>query len=916
MYSKRKKYYVLVLLAFCIIFQAQTADAKEESRRTVRVAFPEQAGMSIVERSGKITGYNYDYLEKIAEYTGWKMEYIAYPDEDGTQAVSNAINDLIEGKVDLLGPLLRNEQTQKLFDFPDNSYGTVYTTLCALTSSNLRENNIKSKGIIKIGLWKTATTRNEEVLNYLKTENMSYQIKYYESSDEQLKALQEGEVDVISGLSLSPIANTRIVEKFAARPYYFATTKGNTKLIKELNDTIRKIEQTQPKLQDNLFERYFRNSDDEFVITKEQKECLDKIKKIKVLCVDYDAPYVYQEDGKPKGALISILNDFAKEINSTIDYTFCKNQKEAEKLLKKEEYNLVVGMPFTSGACAKQGFIKSEPILESGLSFVQNSNNSKRDTIAIVNGLEELIGTDSYKNVVLYDNARECLEALNSGKVDIAAGDRSIMEYYIYDMNGNLSTSLITGTTQKICVAVSRKNDVNFLEVLNNYIYSLSDLNKTIYLSQNNMHKTSYSLNYFVRAYQLQTTFFVIAITVLIATGVFMILYARKMNQKNQELKVANEVKSQFLARMSHDIRTPMNGIVGMLEIADRVVENPDAVRKYHEKIRGASQYLLSLINDVLDMNKLESKEIELKKDSVFLHDVIESCTMILENKALENEISIVTEGIEEFYPPRVRTNEKALCQIFINLIGNAIKYNKPNGRIYVNAKTIKKTPHHITCEFAIKDTGIGMSKEFQKKMFEPFVQESEDARSEYKGTGLGLSIVKRLIDEMGGEIYVNSKLNEGTEISWTLRFSLDRNYIEEPKKVVEVDLTGKTILVAEDNSLNAEIFQFMLEDEGAEVILVENGALELEEFKKSDVGTFDYILTDIMMPEMDGYEACKEIRKLNRPDAKTIPIIALSANSSATDASKALEMGMNSYITKPCSIEKLKECIANLSQN
>lgn len=220
--------------------------------KVVRVAFPTQEGMSFFGHSGKVTGYNYDYLEKISEYTGWEMEYVPYASADGNEAVGSAINDLMEGNVDLLGPLLKNEATEEMFDFPEHSYGTVYTTLCALSASNLRENNLHQQDLIKVGLWEKAEVRNGEVIAYLDSENLSYEITYYDSADAQHQALIDGSVDAISSVSLSPIANSRIIAQFAARPYYFATTKGNKEFIDQLDETIVKINRAESKLQEAL----------------------------------------------------------------------------------------------------------------------------------------------------------------------------------------------------------------------------------------------------------------------------------------------------------------------------------------------------------------------------------------------------------------------------------------------------------------------------------------------------------------------------------------------------------------------------------------------------------------------------------------------------------------------------------------
>ncbi len=887
---------------------ASTGDADQI---TVRVAFPEQAGMSFIGRFGHVTGYNYDYLEKISEYTGWKMDYEAYPDMDANQAVGNAISDLMTGKVDLLGPMLKNPQTEKLFEFPEHSYGTVYTTLCARTSGNLRESSLADIKLLRVGLWESAETRNSEVMNYLETENIPYEIKYYSSSEAQKIALQTGEIDVMSSVSLSPVDNTRIVAQFAARPYYFAATKGNTELVKELDATIEKINRIQPKLQEDLYEIYFRNSDDSFVLTATHKQAIDAIDELNVLCIDSDAPYVYEDDGQPSGVLISFLDDFADRVGIRINYTFCSSRTEADELIQKKKYDMLAGVPFTSRFCAENGFIKSEPVIESALAFVESPYENDRKNIAIVKGLEELIDTSQFENVLLYDNAEQCIKAVMSQKADLAAGDRSVMEYYIYETYSTLATSLITGGTQDVCVAVSNDMDQYLMETLNDYIYSLSDLDKTLYLSKGNIHSSSSSFMRIVRMHPVQSTLLVILLTMLFATAIFMIMYVRKMDSKNRELREANEVKNEFLTRMSHDIRTPMNGIIGMLDIADKCVDDPYAVRKYHKKIQGASEYLLSLIDDVLEMSTLSTDEIEMDDESVDIKETIKDCCAALEPKAEKNKVTVDLAGLEEFDPPRVIAEERYLQRVFINILENGIKYNKQGGTVSVTAEVTELGADEVMCTFCISDTGIGMSDEFQAHMFEPFVQERCDARGEYKGTGLGLSIVKRVIEHMNGELEITSSDGEGTSVTWRQRFKIDDESLYGSGTVSDISLKGMKILAAEDNTLNAEILQLMLEGEGAEIVIVENGKMEVEAFKNSEPGTFDYILTDLMMPVMDGYEACREIRAMagERSDAD-IPVIALTANAFARNSERSAEAGISAHITKPFTIDKLKRCM------
>lgn len=389
----------------------------------------------------------------------------------------------------------------------------------------------------------------------------------------------------------------------------------------------------------------------------------------------------------------------------------------------------------------------------------------------------------------------------------------------------------------------------------------------------------------------------------------------RKISEARQAAEQASRSKTQFLANMSHDIRTPMNGIIGMLNIADRYVDNPDEVKKYHQKIRMASEYLLALINDVLDMRKIDQKDIMLLEESVNLRDVIENCRDILEAKAGEQEITLDTTGMAEFNPPQLMTSEVHLRQIFMNIISNAIKYNKYGGKIFIQAIVLEQTEDKVTCRFSVTDTGIGMSEDFQKQMFEPFTQEHGENRSEFKGTGLGLSIVKRIIEEMGGEIRVESELDIGTKFSWDLTFPIDKAINERTENIPDriVTLRGIRVLAAEDNSLNSEILKFILEDMGINVNLVENGELAVKAFEESRPGEYAMILMDIMMPVMDGYEASRIIRNMKRPDAAKIPIIALTANAFAEDIVRSSEAGMDAHITKPIDENKLKECMLRL---
>ena len=375
-----------------------------------------------------------------------------------------------------------------------------------------------------------------------------------------------------------------------------------------------------------------------------------------------------------------------------------------------------------------------------------------------------------------------------------------------------------------------------------------------------------------------------------------------------EEAKRANNAKTGFLSRMSHDIRTPINGIMGMLDIALKNTSDEEKVEECLNKIKNASSFLLSLINDVLDMNKLESGEIKIPHKPMNLQEVVSGCIEIISPQLIEKGITLETEfndnDINNVYGSSLHFR-----QVLLNVLSNAYKYNVKNGKIFFKIDKLGVEKNIVTYKYTISDTGIGMSEEFQKKLFTPFSQENEGKRSEYGGSGLGLSIVKRIVDIIGGTIKVSSKKNQGTTFEITLPFEIDFNKNEVETKNNEIDvslLRNINVLLVEDNDLNMEIASYSLEENGINVTKAMNGEEAIKAFEESKVNYFDIILMDVMMPVLDGCEATKRIRKLNRKDAKMVPIFAMTANAFAEDVEATKEAGMNEHITKPIDNKEL----------
>ena len=377
--------------------------------------------------------------------------------------------------------------------------------------------------------------------------------------------------------------------------------------------------------------------------------------------------------------------------------------------------------------------------------------------------------------------------------------------------------------------------------------------------------------------------------------------------------KKANQSKSDFLSRMSHDMRTPLNGIIGLMDICMKHPEDRTLVDSSRLKARVAADHLLSLINDTLELSKLENEEAKLAKEDFYLPELLREVETIAQMRADEECITIHFMDDPYSIPyPNLIGSSLHVKQIFLNLITNSIKYNHKNGTVDCYLKEEKESDERVLVDVTIKDTGIGMSEDFLKNIFHPFVQADQGARSQYKGTGLGMAIVKELLDRMGGTIQIDSVENQGTTIHVVIPFEI----AEEPAAVQEMselpkeNLSGCRILLAEDNELNREIAAFLLKDEGISVTEAEDGQQAVECFLKMPEGYYDAVLMDIMMPVMDGYQAARAIRGSGKKDAEMIPIVAITANAFAEDKRKTMEAGMDAHLSKPLNVQELMDTI------
>lgn len=382
-----------------------------------------------------------------------------------------------------------------------------------------------------------------------------------------------------------------------------------------------------------------------------------------------------------------------------------------------------------------------------------------------------------------------------------------------------------------------------------------------------------------------------------------------------EKVRRANSAKSEFLSHMSHDLRTPINGILGMLAIMEKSQDDPERQRECRKKIRVSTEHLLSLVNDVLQVSKQESGRAAVVEEPFDLHDILDNCISLLSSKAEEREVRLTLKE-EVLQHSRLIGNPLHVQQILMNIIDNALKYNRPHGSVFIQAKELSCQAGTASYQFVVEDTGIGIGEEFIKHIFEPFTQEHQDARTHYNGVGLGMSIVKELVDQMKGSIEIDSQVGKGSVFRIILPMQIDEAWSPQSadeEQNLRGNIAGMRVLLVEDNEINCETMEFMLTEAGAAVVTANDGKAAVDAFAASDPGTFDCVLMDLMMPVMSGYEAARVIRGLERSDAETVPIIALSANAFEEDVAMAKAAGMNEHLAKPVDIKKMFRVMGRL---
>lgn len=863
------------------------------------------------------SGYAYEYYQELAKYTGWTYKY-----EYGSW--SEIYNKLVNGQIDIMGGVSKLDDRLPYMLFPENIMGVEsYYIFVPIDEKQIKAGDVRSLNGKKIGV-NDKTYMLALLKKFVAEKQVNCQVIAYPGTTERMQALAAKEIDGVVTVDNYTINDLKPTFKIGSSNYYFAVNKNRPDILKDLNEGQNKILSVSPYYITTLQKKYFDTSIIREALTDEERVWLSDHKELRLGYLKNCLPYcgVASETGNVAGLLAYILPDLQRFMGITINTIGYETAEVMNKALEAGEVDLIFPAYGDLWHAEKENYIQTTTVARDRTAVVYKAGNQstlyKKIALSSQGVIQPFYISTRYPEarLVKYPDLEAGLRAVTGGDVSSLLISSNILYRYFAEHGQPADVRMAyLDDTINYSFAVHRGN-ILLYSIFNKAIASVDAAKISNVIVQNVNVQTKYSIKNFLEHYAAEVLFFLSCLLVLVI--VIFVNYRHKATDNQKRLQEAYTLaskaaraKTEFLSNMSHDMRTPMNAIINLTNLAREDAQDKIRLKDDLDKIDTANKFLLGLINDILDMSKIESGHIELHPSVYNVEMLQHYLDSVIQPLCDDKNITLRWQKHSE--QTFICVDEVRFNQIFFNLLSNAVKYSAPGSVVTLREENglVDQQGYHV--DFVFEDKGMGMSPEFQKKLFTPF--ERENVGDSRMGTGLGLAITKRIIDEMHGSIRVVSAPGKGTTIIVHLDLAIPseeqiRSAILQESRLDEdyknFDFTRYHILVAEDHPMNKVILLRLLEKQGLHVTVAEDGQKCLDLFAKSKPGFYNAILMDVRMPVMNGLEATKKIRALQRPDAATIPIIAMTAEAFDENKKATIAAGMDEHLSKPINPDQL----------
>ena len=892
-----------------------------------KVAFYASPDYHMQDENGKRSGYGYDMMQTISNHMQCTFSYVGY---DKTPKECEEM--LRNGELDLYTAAKRTPEREE--EFAISTHPAITATTCMnvkVGNETIIAGDYSTYNGIKVGL-QSGHTYNREFLEFAKEKDFHCQINYYDTPTELSNALISGEIDALVSSYIRISEDERQIETFGETPYYIMARKEDKNLIDQIDDAIDRINKENPNWRTELYDQYYGHYEIDLELTEEEQELLTQLvdeKQVIRGVMDPDAiPYSWYEDGEAYGIVSELFKETARQLGLKYEIVPVETKEEYQQVYESGQADIWMDIDTYYANDGEWRYKITEPYLTTTASILRRRDSSHKIEKIVIEEegvvIKEII-TATWPEAEIYvaDSLEECTAEVLSGAVDgVLLKSYTAQRIAGDDIQNRLRAEIVSGVNLELRMGVLADRDYRFYGLWQKSLIKAAE-NVGAEAIQTYVEITEAPT---ILEYLFDQPIYLITVLVFIfITIIIILMYLQSVKRHKEQEKIAselakaleaaesaNKVKQEFFSKMSHDIRTPLNVVLGMTQIAQKYKHDIPKLENALEGIASEGNYLLVLVNSILDINQLEYGYVELLQEPFDLVSCVEKSVQVLQPLA-ENKKQQVTVDCG-FENKIVIGDANRYSQIIINILSNAIKYTDVNGKINIR---IEYLPENI-CRFICKDNGIGMTKDYIEHICEAYSRAEDSRVSKIQGTGLGMSVVKGFIDLMKGTLRIESELGKGSTFIVDIPF---QEAAEEHKKhclcrdqekvQMQLEVKGKKVLLVEDNELNAEIAMELLKGIGFDVVLAENGKIGVDKYLDSKEEEYYAIFMDVQMPVMDGIEATKIIRESKRKD-RNILIFAMTANMFSDDKKKYKEVGMDGFIAKPIStnsiIKVLKE--------